>query len=65
MRFTPTKLPDVILVEPDVFGDNRGFFMESWHKEKFADAGIGADFVQDNLSFSVRNLILMFSSMVL
>jgi len=57
MKFTPTKLPDVILVEPDVFGDNRGFFMETWHAEKFAAAGITADFVQDNHSRSAQGIL--------
>lgn len=57
MIFTPTKIPDVILVEPDVFGDNRGFFMESWHAEKFAVGGIAADFVQDNHSRSSRGIL--------
>lgn len=57
MKFTPTKLPDVILVEPDVFGDNRGFFMETWQAEKFAAGGIAADFVQDNHSRSGQGIL--------
>ena len=57
MRFTPTKIPDVILIEPDVFGDNRGFFMESWHAEKFAEGGIAAQFVQDNHSRSSQGIL--------
>jgi len=57
MKFTPTKIPDVILVEPDVFGDNRGFFMETWHAGKFADGGITADFVQDNQSRSAQGIL--------
>lgn len=57
MIFTPTKLPDVILVEPDVLGDNRGFFMETWHAEKFAAGGIVADFVQDNHSRSGQGIL--------
>lgn len=52
MRFTPTRLPEVVLVEPKVFGDPRGFFMETWHAKKFADGGIDAPFVQDNHSSS-------------
>jgi len=55
--FTSTKLPDVILVEPDVFGDNRGFFMETWHVEKFAAGGIVANFVQDNYSRSSQGIL--------
>ena len=57
MKFTPTKIPDVILIEPDVFGDNRGFFMETWHAEKFAAGGIPANFVQDNHSRSTRGIL--------
>jgi dTDP-4-dehydrorhamnose 3,5-epimerase len=57
MIFTPTKLPDVIVVEPDVFGDNRGFFMETWHAGKFAAGGIAANFVQDNHSRSSQGIL--------
>lgn len=57
MKFTPTEIPDVILIEPDVFGDNRGFFMETWHAEKFAAGGIAADFVQDNHSRSSHGIL--------
>jgi dTDP-4-dehydrorhamnose 3,5-epimerase len=52
MNFTPTAIPEVVMVEPKVFGDSRGFFMETWHAERFAAAGIGAPFVQDNHSAS-------------
>lgn len=52
MRFTETKLPGVYIVEPVVFGDNRGFFMESWSKRAFEEAGLFYDFVQDNHSSS-------------
>jgi dTDP-4-dehydrorhamnose 3,5-epimerase len=52
MIITPTKIPDVKLIEPDIFGDDRGFFMETWHREKFDEAGIDVDFVQDNQSRS-------------
>jgi dTDP-4-dehydrorhamnose 3,5-epimerase len=54
MIFQNTPIQDVILIEPKVFGDARGFFLESWHKEKFAAAGIDATFVQDNQSRSSR-----------
>jgi len=57
MKFSPTKISDVILVEPDVFGDNRGFFMETWHAEKFAAGGITAQFVQDNHSRSGQGIL--------
>lgn len=52
MQFTPTTIPDVILIEPRVFGDARGFFCETYQKEQFSAAGIAADFVQDNHSGS-------------
>ncbi len=54
MKFTPTPVAGVVLIEPQVFGDARGFFMETWQEEKFAAAGIGAKFVQDNHSRSSR-----------
>ncbi len=52
MEFTPTKLSGVVRVTPRVFTDERGFFMESWQREKFAAAGIEAEFVQENHSRS-------------
>ena len=52
MEITKTKLEGVVIIEPDVFGDNRGFFMESWNKKKMEDAGLFYDFVQDNHSKS-------------
>lgn len=55
MRFTPSPdLPEVMVIEPDVFGDNRGFFMEMYHRKKFEKQGINADFVQDNRSLSKK-----------
>jgi dTDP-4-dehydrorhamnose 3,5-epimerase len=57
VRFTPTAIPDVIVVEPVVHGDQRGFFMETWHGEKFRRAGLDVAFVQDNHSRSVPNTI--------
>jgi dTDP-4-dehydrorhamnose 3,5-epimerase len=57
MRVSPTSLPDVLLIEPKVFGDARGFFLESWNRRAFADAGIDADFVQDNHSRSRRGVV--------
>ena len=52
MKITKTKLEGVVIIEPDVFGDNRGFFMESWNKKKMAELGFDYDFVQDNHSKS-------------
>ena len=57
MKFTPTAIPDVIVVEPKVFGDARGFFMESWNERVFSEAGITARFVQDNHSRSVKGVL--------
>jgi dTDP-4-dehydrorhamnose 3,5-epimerase len=53
----PTALPDVLLIEPKVFADERGFFFESWNKRALAAAGLDADFVQDNHSRSARNVL--------
>jgi dTDP-4-dehydrorhamnose 3,5-epimerase len=52
VRFTPTALPDVIVIEPDVYRDARGFFLESYHCEKYRHGGIESRFVQDNHSQS-------------
>ena len=57
MKITPTALPDVKLIEPRVFGDDRGFFFESWNRRAFAAAGLDADFVQDNHSLSGRGVL--------
>ena len=54
MKFHKTPLADVQLIEPQVFGDTRGFFMESWHAPKFKEVGIDASFVQDNHSRSTQ-----------
>jgi dTDP-4-dehydrorhamnose 3,5-epimerase len=57
MKVTPTALPDVKLIEPHVFGDERGFFYESWNRRALAEAGIDAEFVQDNHSRSRRGVL--------
>lgn len=57
MKFIPTEIPDVVLVEPKRFGDHRGFFMESWNRRTFADGGIDVDFVQDNHSRSAQGVL--------
>lgn len=56
-QFIQTAIPDVIIIEPNVFGDERGFFLESYQKNKFAEQGISADFVQDNHSSSIRGVL--------
>ncbi len=58
MRATPTALPGVLLIEPKVFGDDRGFFFESFNHKAFAEAtGLDVPFVQDNHSKSARNVL--------
>jgi len=57
MKATPSALPDVLIVEPRVFGDERGFFFESYNRRTLADAGIDAEFVQDNHSRSRRGVL--------
>lgn len=57
MTFTQLEIPGVVLVEPRVYGDARGFFMEVYHKDRFAEAGIDAEFVQDNHSRSEGRVV--------
>jgi dTDP-4-dehydrorhamnose 3,5-epimerase len=57
MKFTATPIPGVLLLEPKVFGDSRGFFLESYNEKTMAEGGIRDPFVQDNHSFSARNVL--------
>ena len=57
MEFIETSLPGVIRVVPKVFGDHRGFFVEKYHQQRFADQGISLPFVQDNMSRSQRGVL--------
>lgn len=58
MKVVPTALPEVLVLEPRVFGDDRGFFMESWNAKAFAVAtGLDVEFVQDNHSRSVQHVL--------
>lgn len=57
MNVIPTSLPGVLLLEPRVFPDTRGFFLESYNRQAFAEAGITCDFVQDNHSRSCRHTL--------
>ncbi len=57
MRYFPTAIPEVIRLEPDVFSDTRGFFMETFRADQMAAAGIRAHFVQDNHSRSRKNIL--------
>lgn len=57
MKCTETTLPGVLIFEPRVFGDERGFFLETFNVEKYRQFGITEDFVQDNLSFSGKGIL--------
>ena len=57
MKLFPTQHPEVLIVEPDVFGDERGFFMETWRQARFAEQGIPEPFVQDNHSRSSKGVL--------
>jgi len=57
MKVTKTTLDGVLIVEPQVFDDTRGYFMETYQNARYADAGIDVNFVQDNLSFSRKNTL--------
>lgn len=57
MRFLPTRIPDVIVIEPLVLGDERGFFAETWRADRFAANGLPTAFVQDNHSRSARGVL--------
>jgi dTDP-4-dehydrorhamnose 3,5-epimerase len=57
MKVTPTALPSVLLIEPRVFGDERGYFFETFQAERYREAGIIGPFVQDNLSRSRRGIL--------
>ncbi|MHB1214947.1 MAG: dTDP-4-dehydrorhamnose 3,5-epimerase [Thiobacillus sp.] len=57
MNVIETALPGVLLLEPKVFGDARGFFLESWNRRAFAELGLDLDFVQDNHSRSARGVL--------
>ena len=53
MKKIETKIPGVVIIETDVFGDHRGYFTETYSKPKYEALGINVDFVQDNMSFRV------------
>lgn len=57
MKIETTPLADVWLIQPDVFGDRRGYFQESWNRRTFAELGLNLDFVQDNLSLSKKGIL--------
>ncbi|SKA92672.1 dTDP-4-dehydrorhamnose 3,5-epimerase [Thiothrix eikelboomii] len=57
MKIIPTSIPEVLIIEPRVFGDERGFFMETWNQQTFAQAGLDFNFVQDNHSRSRQGIL--------
>lgn len=57
MNVLRCEIPGLLVIEPKVFGDARGFFLETWNRRRYQEAGLDADFVQDNLSFSARNTL--------
>ena len=57
MKVTTCDLQGLLIIEPDVFGDTRGYFMESWNRQRYRDAGLDFDFVQDNFSLSRRGTL--------
>jgi len=57
VKVSPTSLPEVLLVEPKRFGDARGYFLETFHQARYAEAGIKLGFVQDNLSRSAQGIL--------
>jgi dTDP-4-dehydrorhamnose 3,5-epimerase len=57
MQVIETDIPGLLIIEPKVFGDERGFFMESWSRQVFADAGLDLDFIQDNHSRSQQGIL--------
>lgn len=57
MKILTTEIPGVLIIEPDVFKDQRGYFMELWNQKRFAATGLDVNFVQDNLSYSTRGVL--------
>lgn len=57
MKITETSLPGVLLLSPAMYRDNRGAFLETWNKQRFAEAGLPTEWVQDNCSYSAKNVI--------
>ena len=57
MIIETTPIEGLLVVKPDVFGDSRGYFQETWNKEQYTKEGLDVDFVQDNLSFSRKGIL--------
>ena len=57
MNVTPTTIPGIVVIEPRVFRDGRGFFLETYHRQRYAEEGIDVEFVQDNQSLSAKGTV--------
>ena len=57
MNILKCDIDGLLVIEPKVFGDDRGYFLETWNRRRYAEAGIDIDFVQDNISFSKRGIV--------
>ena len=57
MKVQNNSLPGVMIIEPDVYGDERGFFKETWNRQRYSELGLDRDFVQDNVSFSRKGIL--------
>ena len=57
MKIVETKLAGVVIIEPRIFGDSRGYFMETWNRSRYEEIGLPGTFVQDNLSFSAHGVL--------
>ena len=57
MNVLNCHIPGLLIIEPKVFGDTRGFFLETWNRRRYGEAGLDVDFVQDNVSFSRRGIL--------
>ena len=57
MEIIKTEFPGLILIKPQIFGDSRGYFYESWNRERYENVGITEDFVQDNVSYSSKGVL--------
>ncbi len=57
MKIMPVGLPEIVLIEPRVFEDRRGYFLETYQSQRYADLGMAAGFVQDNLSYSRKGVV--------
>lgn len=57
MKINQTNLPGTLIIEPHIFSDDRGFFFESYHRERYSHLGVKNEFLQDNLSYSVKNTL--------